>query len=184
MFKKLLALYLSFVKIGACMIGGGYAMLPILQREVVDKRGWATEEQVMDIYAIGQCTPGIIAVNTATYIGHLQAGIVGGISATLGLITAPLTFILILAAFLSNFAEYEIVKDAFAGIRACVVVLIFSATIKLWKKSVQDIFAFVIFLAVLAAALFTEVSSILFVLAAALAGVLLALIRGKGAAKK
>ena len=184
MFKKLLSLYISFMKIGACMIGGGYAMLPILQREVVDRLGWVTEDQVTDIYAIGQCTPGVIAVNTATYVGYMQAGIPGGISATLGLIAAPLVFILILAAFLSNFAEYEIVKDAFAGIRACVVVLIFSATVKLWKKSVKDLFSLLIFLGVLAAALFMEISSVLFVLAAALAGLLLALLRGKEAGKK
>ena len=110
--------------------------------------------------------------------------LISGISATLGLIAAPLVFILILAAFLSNFAEYEIVKDAFAGIRACVVVLIFSATVKLWKKSVKDLFSLLIFLGVLAAALFTEISSVLFVLAAALAGLLLALLRGKEAGKK
>lgn len=177
--KKLLKLYLIFLRIGLFTIGGGYAMLPIIQREVVEKQKWASQEQVTDIFAIGQCTPGVIAVNTATYIGYIQAGIPGGLVATLGLVTAPMIIIILLAAFLANFAHYPVVQDAFAGIRVCVVVLILSAVIKLWKSSISDLFCVLIFLAVLACSLLTELSSVLFVLAAAVAGVLLALIQGK-----
>ena len=77
-------LFVTFAKVGVMTFGGGYAMLPILQREVVDNKGWATEEELMDYFAIGQCTPGVIAVNTATFIGQKQRGIAGGILATLG----------------------------------------------------------------------------------------------------
>ena len=84
--KKLLDLFLTFARVGGLTFGGGYAMLPILQREVVDKKKWATEEELADYYAVGQCTPGIIAVNVATFIGNTEAGILGGIFATLGVV--------------------------------------------------------------------------------------------------
>ena len=96
----LIDLYLTFTKVGSMMFGGGYAMLPILQREIVDNKKWATTEQLTDYYAVGQCTPGVIAVNTATFIGAQQAGIAGGVAATLGVVTVPAILILIIAAFL------------------------------------------------------------------------------------
>ena len=179
----LLTLYWTFFWLGLVTIGGGYAMLPIIQREVVEKRHWATDQQVTDIFAIGQCTPGVIAVNTATFIGYLKAGLLGGIIATLGLVTAPIIIITILAAFLQNFAHIPAVQNAFAGIRVCVVVLIFKAILKLWKNSVNGIFGILVFLCVLACSLLTELSSVLFVLAAAVAGIILALLQGKGRKK-
>ena len=132
--NEYLDLFLTFARIGGLTFGGGYAMLPMLQREVVEKRGWATEGELMDYYAIGQCTPGIIAVNTATFIGHKNKGILGGIIATLGVVFPSLVIITIIAAFISNFAELAVVQNAFAGIRVCVCVLILNAVIKLWKK--------------------------------------------------
>ena len=84
--KKLLDLFLTFARIGGLTFGGGYAMLPMLQKEVVENRGWATEEELADYFAIGQCTPGVIAVNTATFVGYREAGILGGVMATLGVI--------------------------------------------------------------------------------------------------
>ena len=114
-------------------------MLPILQRELVDNRGWATEEELADYYAIGQCTPGIIAVNTATFIGAKRKGIIGGIVATIGVVFPSMIIISIIAAFLQNFADYPVVIHAFAGIRVCVCVLILNAIIKLWKKAVIDL---------------------------------------------
>ena len=118
--KELLNLFLLFAKIGATTFGGGYAMLPIIEREIVDKRHWATIEELMDYYAIGQCTPGIIAINTATFIGEKRRGITGGIIATLGFVTPALIVITVIAAVLQNFAEYAAVQNAFAGIRVCV----------------------------------------------------------------
>ena len=102
-------LFLTFAKIGVCTFGGGYAMLPILQRELVEKRGWATEEELSDYFAIGQCTPGIIAVNTATFVGHSRKGAAGGVVATLGLVFPCLVIIMLIAAFLQNFAEQPVV---------------------------------------------------------------------------
>ena len=136
--KKLWDMFLTFARIGGLTFGGGYAMLPMLQREVVEKQGWATEEELADYYAIGQCTPGVIAVNTATFIGYRQAGIIGGIFATLGVVFPSIVIITVIAAFLTNFADLKVIQYAFEGIRVCVCVLIFNAVQKLWKKSVID----------------------------------------------
>ncbi len=158
---------------GAITFGGGMAMLPILQREVVENKRWATEEELTDYYAIGQCTPGIIAVNTATFIGQKCGGTAGGILATLGVVFPSLVIISILAGLITNFAHLAWVKNAFAGIQVCVCVLIFNAVIKLLKKSVVDKRTAAIFLLVLAGGLFLNLSPVWFVVAAALAGILL-----------
>ena len=134
----LLDLFLTFAKMGAMTFGGGYAMLPILQREVVEKKKWATEDQLADYYAVGQCTPGIIAVNTATFVGASQAGIPGGIVATLGVVFPSILIILAIAAFLSGFMQLEAVAHAFNGVRAGVVALILVSIIKLFKGAVKD----------------------------------------------
>lgn len=171
--KQLLDLFFTFARIGGLTFGGGYAMLPILQREVVEKRKWVTNEEIMDYYAIGQCTPGIIAVNTATFIGQKCAGNIGGIVATLGVVFPSLIIITLIAAFLQNFADLAIVKNAFAGIRICVSVLIINAVIKLWKSSVIDIATTIIFFIIFIGAIFTDLSPIVFVLFAGIAGVIL-----------
>ena len=129
-----LDLFLTFAKVGVCTFGGGYAMLPILQREVVEKKGWATDEELTDYFAVGQCTPGIIAVNTATFIGQKYGGVAGGIVATLGVVFPSVVIISILAGLISNFADLAWVKNAFAGIQVCVCVLIFNAVLKLLKS--------------------------------------------------
>ena len=169
--RQLFGLFGAFAVVGVTTFGGGYAMLPALQREVVEKRRWATEEEVMDWYAIGQCTPGVIAVNTATFVGQKQAGIPGGIFATLGVVFPSLVIIMIIAAFIQNFAHLPAVQNAFAGIRVCVCVLILNAVVKLWKKSIVDWKTFLIFLLVFAGSVFLNVSPVLYVLAAALAGI-------------
>ena len=136
--SKLVELFVTFARIGVCTFGGGYAMLPILQRELVENKGWATEDQLADYYAVGQCTPGIIAVNTATFVGNSQAGILGGVVATLGLVFPSIVIILVIAAFLSNFMHIQWVIHAFNGVRAGVVALIFGSLIKLFKGGVID----------------------------------------------
>lgn len=168
-----LNLFFTFARIGGLTFGGGYAMLPMLQKEVVEKHQWATEEELMDYYAIGQCTPGVIAVNTATFVGRRTKGTLGGIVATLGVVFPSMVIITVIAAFLSNFAELAVVKNAFAGIRVCVCVLIFNAVTKLWKKSVTDRPALVICLAVLAGSVFLDLSPVIFVVLAGVAGVLI-----------
>ena len=131
-------LFLTFARIGVCTFGEGYAMLPILQRELVENKKWATEGELADYYAVGQCTPGIIAVNTATFVGRSQAGVAGGIVSTLGLVFPSLVIIMVIAAFLQNFMHLEFVVHAFNGVRAGVVALILSSVIKLFKNSVID----------------------------------------------
>ena len=165
-------LFWTFCRIGVLTFGGGYAMLPMIQKEVVEKHKWATDEEVMDYFAIGQCTPGIIAVNTATFVGYKTRGIIGGIIATLSIITPSLIIITLIAAFLQNFADLAIVKYAFNGIRACVCVLIFNAVTKLAKKSVIDKICLLICIVVLFLSLFSPLSPALIVVLAGMAGVL------------
>ena len=142
-------LFLTFAKVGVCTFGGGYAMLPIFQREVVEKKGWATDGELTDYFAVGQCTPGIIAVNTATFIGFKYKGIPGGILATLGVVFPSLIIITAIAAFLSNFADIPMVRHALAGINAAVVALIASSVVKLGKSTLKNGAAIAIFLCVL-----------------------------------
>ena len=136
--REIIKLFLAFAKIGAVTFGGGYAMLPILQRDIVKKHGWATDEELVDYFAIGQCTPGIIAVNTATFIGYKQKGVWGGIFATLGVIFPSIVIISIIAAFITNYAELPVVRYAFNGIRVCVCILILNVVLKLSKSSLVD----------------------------------------------
>lgn len=144
-----LDLFSTFAKIGVCTFGGGYAMLPILQREVVEKKNWATEEELTDYFAIGQCTPGVIAVNTATFIGQKYAGNLGGTIATLGVVFPSLVIIILIAAFLTNFAEIPVIQHALAGINAAVVALIAVSVIKLGKSTLKNAPSVCIFLGVL-----------------------------------
>ena len=145
-------LFWTFAKIGVCTFGGGYAMLPALQREVVEKRAWATEEELTDYFAIGQCTPGVIAVNTATFVGQKQKGAAGGVFATLGVVFPSIVIIMVIAAFLQNFAHLPAVVHAFNGVRACVCALILSSVLKLRRTTIVDKATLVIFLAALALA--------------------------------
>ncbi len=169
--KILFDLFCTFFRIGAFTFGGGYAMLSLIQREIVESKKWATDEEVLDYYAVAQCTPGVIAVNTATFVGHKQKGITGGIAATLGVILPSLIIISAIAAILQNFMEYEIVGHIFGGIRVCVAVLIVNAVITMGKKAVIDILCIIIaVLSFLVSVIFPSVSPVFIVLAAALTG--------------
>ena len=172
--KDYLQLFWAFIKVGALTFGGGYAMLPILQRDIVEKHGWVNDEEVMDYYAMAQCLPGIIMINTSAFIGRHRKGTAGGIVAGLASALPSLVIITVIAMFLTAFAEYPIVQNAFAGIRACVVVLIVNAVLKLWKSAMVDWKSIVIiFLPVFALSAFTEASPILLVVAAAIAGIVI-----------
>lgn len=178
--REIFELFITFAKVGVMTFGGGYAMLPILHREIVENKGWATEEELADYFAIGQCTPGIIAVNTGTFIGRKQKGIAGGIAATLGVVFPSLVIITILAGVIQQFAEIEWVKHAFAGIRVCVCVLIFNSVLKLQKKSVIDKPTTAIFCLVLIGAVVLKASPVIFVIAAGICGIIIhSLMSGK-----
>lgn len=168
----LLDLFCAFFRIGLFTFGGGYAMLPLLQREIVEKKHWATEEELLDYFAVGQCTPGIIAVNTATFVGFKEKKLSGAIFATLGIVSPSLVIITVIAALLSNFAHIAAVQNAFAGIRVAVCVLILNSIVKLWKKSVADKLTLGVFIAVfLGSVLLSHVSPVVFIVAAAVLGI-------------
>ena len=181
--KLIWSLFITFAKVGVMTFGGGYAMLPILQREVVENKGWATEEELADWFAIGQCTPGVIAVNTATFAGRKVKGNIGGIIATLGVVFPSIVIISLLAGVITTFAEVAWVKNAFAGIRVCVCVLIFNAVLKLWKKSVVDKATLVIYLIILIASMLLDWSPVIFVVFAALSGIVWQVFLKKGGEK-
>ena len=170
---ELCDLYLTFARIGGFTFGGGYAMLPILKREIVENKGWATDEELMDYYAIGQCTPGIIAINTATFIGYKYRGVIGAIVATAGMVSPSLVIIMLIAALIQNFASIEWVQHALAGIRVCVCILVFDSVFKLAKKSLIDAATYAIFALVLICSLFTSVPTFIWVLCAAIAGIVI-----------
>ena len=180
--NQLLDLFITFAKVGVMTFGGGYAMLPILQREVVENKGWATDEELTDYFAIGQCTPGVIAVNTSTFIGQKYMGTLGGIVATLGVVFPSLVIISLLAGIITTFSHIPWVQNALAGVRVCVCVLIFNAVAKLWKKSVIDAPTGVLFGLVLLGALLTDLSPVIFVVIAAVTGICVKNL--KGGAKK
>jgi chromate transporter len=179
--KLLIELSLAFAKVGVMTFGGGYAMLPILQREIVDNKDWATEEELMDYFAIGQCTPGVIAVNTATFIGQKNKGILGGIFATLGVVFPSLVIISLLATVIEAFSHLAWVQNAFGGIRVCVCVLIANAVVKLFKKAIVDKITLVIFLIVALGSILLNMSPVVFVVLAAVTGVILKNMGGKKA---
>ena len=187
--KELLELYWTFVKIGCVNFGGGYAMLPLLERELVTKRGWTTMGELRDYFAIGQCTPGIIALNVSTFIGQKRHGVAGAVAATVGFLTGPIIIILVIAAFLKNFSRIGAVQHAFAGIRVCVCVLILQAILRLWKSSVVDIFTFVLYLVIFALNAFSgvlpvKIPAALLVIIAGLAGLAASLFKNRKAAAR
>ena len=185
--KDLLDLYWTYLKIGCVNFGGGYAMLPLLERELANKKGWVTMDELRDYFAIGQCTPGVIALNVSTFVGQKRKGVAGAIAAMLGFLTGP-----IVAAFLRNFAELEAVQHAFAGIRVCVCVLIVQAVLRLWKKSVVDPFTLALYLVILALFSVSSFTSLLpvkipaavLVILAGLAGLAASLLKNKKNAGK
>ena len=170
--KELANLFWTFFKIGLTTFGGGYAMLPILEREIVEKRKWATSEELANYYAVGQCTPGIISVNTATFIGYKKRGVIGGIIATLGVITPSVIIILLIANLISGFADYPVTQHIFSGVKVCVAALIISAILKLWKSGIKDKYTLVVFIIVLLSSIFFDFSPVILILVAGLLGLL------------
>lgn len=170
--KELFELFIIFLRIGASTFGGGYAMLPSIQKEFVYKKKWATDEEVMDYYAISQCTPGIIAVNTAIFIGYKRKGIIGGIVSTLGMITPSISIITIIAVFFKQFQDILIVQQAFGGIRVAVAALIVSTVINMASRTVKDWLGIILFiLSFLAIAVF-KISPIIAIVIAATVGII------------
>lgn len=163
-------LYLMFLKIGSLMIGGGYSMLPLLIRELVERNGIITEDELTDYMAVAQCTPGVIAINTATFVGYKVRRVVGAIVASLGVITVPLILITLIAAVLKELMQYPIVGHVFAGVRLAVCALITASVFKLFKKTVVNPTSFALFLLAFLFVTIGGVSPVFVVLGAAIVG--------------
>lgn len=175
--KELWKLFITFCRMGAFTFGGGYAMLPMIQKEIVEKNKWATEEEVLDYYAIGQCTPGIIAINTATFIGFKRKGIPGAIAATAGMVFPSLVIISTIAMFFTEFQDLPIVKHAFSGIRVAVAALIANTVFKLLKTSVKDRLGVLITGASFVSIAFLKISPIVAVVISATLGIITKTVR-------
>lgn len=171
--KELLQIYLKFFKIGAVTFGGGYAMLPILRREIVEKEGWVTEEEIMDFYAIGQSLPGIIAINVGGCIGYLRKKEAGAVAAALGVVSPCLIIITIIAAALSGFQDNVWVRHAMSAVSVCVCALILDSVMTMWKKGVKDKFGLALFLIMLFAMTFTKTNPVILVVLSAVTGIVI-----------
>ncbi len=178
MFRELLDLFVTFFKIGAVTFGGGYAMLPVLERELVNKKNWATGEELLDYYAISQVTPGVIAVNVATFVGYKRRKIWGGIFSTLGIVTPSVIIITVIAIFISNFEDIPRVQSALRGINVSVAALLTLAVINFAKKTLKNWWSFLFYALSFVSVYFFKVPSVVVVMVAALGGVLIAYFTG------
>lgn len=181
--KEFLKLYLAFVKIGAFTFGGGLAMMPIMQRELIEKRGWLTEEELIDYFAIGQSTPGIIAVNVSTFVGYKRLGVLGGIIGTVGVVTPSWVIIMLLAGAISSVDKYPLAQKALKGINVAVAALLTSVIVKFSKKTIKNIWNALFMLLAFALIYFLKVQSVWIIIAALVIGCLLTLYRQKKKAR-
>lgn len=177
--KQFLELYFAFVKIGAFTFGGGLAMMPIMQRELIEKRGWVSEEELIDYFAIGQSTPGIIAVNVATFVGYKKLGWLGGIIGTLGVVTPSWVIIMLLAGAISSVDKYPLAQRALRGINVAVAALLTSVIVKFTKKTIKNFWNALFMLLAFALIYFFKVQSVWIILSSLIIGCLLTLYKKK-----
>lgn len=170
LFKELVDLFITFFKIGIVTFGGGFTMLPLLERVLINEKNWVSMDEILDYYSIAQTTPGIIAVNVATFVGHKRAGTIGGIFATLGMITPSVIIITIIAKFISNFEQISWVQKAMKGINAAVAALLTYAVFNLCKKNLKSLWSVLLFFASFASIYFFHAHTVLVVLSAAFIG--------------
>lgn len=181
---QLLDLYYTFAKIGTFTIGGGLAMMPMMERELINKKGWITEEDLLDYYAIGQSTPGIVAVNVSTFVGFRQFGIIGGIVATLGMVTPSLVIITILAGLIQSISDYPYVQKALNGINVAVAALLTNVIYKFAKKTIKNLFNALCMLVAFSLIFFFKVPSFWIIIASLTIGVIISIVKVRKAAKK
>ena len=171
--KELFDLYIAFFRVGGLTFGGGLAMLPMLKYELIEKRNWVTEEEILDYFAIGQCTPGIIAVNTATFVGFKKRGVIGAIFSTLGMISPSVLIITLIAMFMEQIMSNVIVIHALNGIKAVICALLLNTVITLAKKSMVNKTTSGIAIVTFILAMFAPVPTVLIVILAALFGIIM-----------
>ena len=186
--KKLFNLFWTFFKIGAFTFGGGYAMIPLIQREAVNKHNWVSDEDIMDIIAVAESTPGPVAINSATFVGFKVAGALGSAAATLGVVLPSFLIIYFVSGILRQVQDAKVVKYAFAGIRAGVIALICKALINMYKKAPKDKVSYILMgvsfvLAVLPLFVNFRINAVYIIIAAAVVGIISAVVAGRKAEK-
>lgn len=177
--KQFLELYYVFAKIGTFTIGGGLAMMPMIQKELIEKRHWITDDELLDYYAVGQSTPGIVAVNISTFVGYKQLGTLGGIIATFGMVTPSLVIIMLLAKFINSIDDYPIVQKALKGINVAVTALLTSVVINFSKKTIKNVFNAICMMISFVVVFFLKIQSFYIILAALLIGTIITAIKLK-----
>ena len=177
-------IFTCFARVGALTFGGGYAMLPVMHRETVERRAWLTKEEVAEYYALAQSLPGVIMINVAAFVGRKLAGARGSTLACLSVVLPSFIIITLISAFVQNFLEYELVVRAFFGVRVVVCALIVQAIIKLWKGSVKDTFGLVVYIVTLALAVIAGLPIIALVVCAIGVGIVRGAVRRRGEAAK
>lgn len=181
--KRIWTLFAVFFKIGAFTFGGGYAMIPLIEREVAEKHGWISSQDMLDIIAIAESTPGPIAINSATFVGYKTAGVIGAACATLGVVLPSFAVISLISYVLTQFQELKVVQFAFNGIRAGVLALIFKALWSMYKKCPKSLFAYIVMALSFVIAAFTNLNVIFIIIGAAIAGIITSLVMARRAAK-
>lgn len=171
--KDLFALYAAFFRIGGLTFGGGLTMLPMLKYELVQKKHWVEEEDLLDYYAVGQCTPGIIAVNVATFVGYKKKGIPGAIFSTLGMISPSLIIVSILALFLEQFMSNQTIAHAVGGIKIIVCALMLNTVVTMAKKTINNLLTGIVCGIAFLLAMLTPIPTVLIVIFAGIFGVIL-----------
>lgn len=182
--KSLLSLFVTFFKIGAFTFGGGYAMIPLIQREAVTNHGWVTDEDIMDILAIAESTPGPIAINTATFVGYRVAGVLGSLCATLGVVSPSFWIIYLISGVLRQFQDLRVIQYAFFGIRAGVVALIVKALMNMYKKAPRGLVCYIIMGASFVLAALVKINAVYIILGAAVVGILSVIITSRRIAER
>lgn len=175
-FKKLLSLFLTFAKIGGFTFGGGYAMIPLIQQEAVNKHGWVSDDDIMDIIAIAESTPGPVAINSATFVGYKVAGVLGSAAATLGVVMPSFLVIYLISGILREFQDIAVIKYAFFGIRAGVIALICKALINMYKKAPKGLIYYILMGAAFVLAAFVDINAVYIIIGAAVVGIISAIV--------
>ncbi|MGV8982230.1 chromate transporter [Clostridium sp.] len=172
-FKMLIDIFKIFFKIGAFTFGGGFAMIPLIEKEMVENKGWVKKEEITDLFAVSQCIPGAIAINTASLIGYKIARRTGAIVATAGVVLPSFLIITCIASFFSKFSDLAIVKAAFFGIRSCVVALIGIAAISVSKSAIKDNFCILLILLTVLIVEFLNISPVIAIMISIIPGVII-----------
>ena len=171
--SELIQLYLAFFRIGGLTFGGGLTMLPMLKHELVENKNWVSEDDLLDYYAVGQCTPGIIAVNVSTFVGYKRKGIPGAVFSTLGMVSPSLIRVSVIAMFLQQFMDNQTVQHAVAGIKVVVCALMLNTVLTMGRKTLINKISVIMCATGFALAMFTPVPTVILVLIAGITGIIL-----------